>query len=113
VAAHPANITPTRAGHSVGRWENGVLVVDTVGFVPGVLSAPVLHSGRLHVVERFSLDPQTMTLTRRYVAEDPVYLEGQYTGSDTVRIADAPYAPDRCDERGFVDYSTEGRQGGR
>ena len=34
---HPANIKPTRAGHSIGRWENDVLVVDTVGFLPGVV----------------------------------------------------------------------------
>ena len=34
-----------------------MLVVDTVGFAPGVLSPPVLNSDKLHVVERFSLDP--------------------------------------------------------
>ena len=39
-AEHPANIEPSRRGHSTGRWENDVLVVDTVGFAPGVLSPP-------------------------------------------------------------------------
>jgi len=34
-AEHPSNIEPSRAGHSTGRWENDVLVVDTVGFAPG------------------------------------------------------------------------------
>ena len=29
---HPDHIVPTRAGHSIGRWEDGALVVDTVGF---------------------------------------------------------------------------------
>ena len=43
-AEHPANIAPTRAGHSIGRWENDVLVVDTVGFAPGVLTAADQHS---------------------------------------------------------------------
>jgi hypothetical protein len=109
-AKHPANIKPSRAGHSIGRWENDVLMVDTVGFAPGVLSAPVLHSDQLHVVERFSLDPKTMMLTRRYVAEDPVYLKGQYTGSDTVQVADQPYIDDRCKELGFVDYSKENQK---
>ena len=33
-----------------------MLIVDTVGFAPGVLSPPVLNSEKLHVVERFSLD---------------------------------------------------------
>jgi hypothetical protein len=104
---HPANVKPSRAGHSIGRWEGDVLVVDTVGFLPGVLNAPVRHSDRLHVVERFSLDPETMRLTRSYVAEDPVYLRGQYTGQDVVQIADAPYAQDNCKEQGFIDYSKE------
>ena len=106
---HPANIKPSRAGHSIGRWEGDVLVVDTIGFLPGVLNAPVRHSDKLHVVERFSLDPKTMALTREYVAEDPVYLKGRYTGSDIIHVADAPYAPGRCAELGTVNYSKEGQ----
>lgn len=106
-ATHPAKIKPSRAGHSIGRWENDVLIVDTVGFAPGVLSPPVLHSEQLHVVERFSLDTKAMTLTRSYAAEDPVYFKGQYAGSEVVQVADLPYNPDPCKELGFVDYSKE------
>jgi hypothetical protein len=109
LARHPTGIRPSRAGHSIGRWENDILIVDTVGFAPGVLSPPVLNSDRLHVVERFSLDPKTMVLTRSYVAEDPVYLKGQYAGSDAIQVADLPYKPDPCKELGFVDYSKEAR----
>jgi hypothetical protein len=108
-AKHPSNIKPSRAGHSIGRWENDVLVVDTVGIVPGVLSPPLLNSDRLHVVERFSLDTKTMMLTRSYTAEDPVYFKGQYAGSDVVQLADLPYKPDPCKELGFVDFSKEGQ----
>jgi hypothetical protein len=111
-ARHPAGIKPSRSGHSIGRWEDDVLIVDTVGFTPGVLSPPVPNSDTLHVVERFSLDPRTMTLTRSYAAEDPVYFTGQYTGSDTVQVADIPYGPDPCDEKGFIDYSKEGQKAG-
>jgi hypothetical protein len=107
---HPANIKPSRAGHSIGRWENDVLIVDTVGFAPGVLTGSVRHSDKLHVVERFSLDPKTMALTRRYEAEDAVYLKGKYTGSDTINVADAPYSPERCQELGLIDYSKEGQK---
>ena len=107
---HPAGVKATRAGHSIGRWDGDVLVVDTVGFLPGVLNAPVRHSDKLHVVERFSLDPKTMKLSRTYVAEDPMYLKGQYTGTDVVQVADAPYAQDHCKEQGFIVYS---KQGGR
>jgi hypothetical protein len=104
---HPANARPSRAGHSIGRWEGDVLVVDTAKFLPGVLNAPVRHGDKLHVVERFSLDPQTTRLTRSYVAEDPDYLKGQYSGSDVVEIADQSYTSDNCKEQGFIDYSKQ------
>jgi hypothetical protein len=104
---HPANIRPSRAGHSIGRWEGDVLVVDTVGFLPGFITTPVHHSDKLHVVERFSLDPKTFTLTRQYEAEDPIYLKGKYTGQDAIQLADAPYAEDKCKEQQFVDYSKQ------
>ena len=41
---HPPNVTPTRAGHSIGRWEGDVLVVDTVGFLPGILVDAVVEA---------------------------------------------------------------------
>ena len=98
MAAHPANIAPSYAGHSIGRWEGDVLVVDTVGFEPGVIAAPVKHSDQLHVVERFKLDTKAWTLVRDYVAEDPVYFTDKYIGSDTVLVADVPYEPHPCSE---------------
>ena len=104
---HANNIKPSRAGHSIGRWEGDTLVVDTVGFLPGFLSTPVRNSDKLHVVERFSLDPNTMALTRNYTAEDPVFLKGKYTGSDTILVADAPYNPGKCQELSFIDYSKQ------
>jgi hypothetical protein len=87
-----------------------VLVVDSVGFQPGVLSAPVRHGGKLHVVERFTLDPKTVKLTRTYVAEDPDYLKGQYTGSDVVGIADQGFTRDNCKDQTLVDYSKQSRE---
>jgi hypothetical protein len=105
--ARHANVAPSRAGHSVGRWEDDVLVVETTGFLPGVLNAPVRHSDRLRVVERFSLEPTTFKLTRSYEATDPVYLQGTYTGSDVIQVADAPYTADNCRELGLIDYSKE------
>ncbi len=108
VAEHPANLEPTRGGHSIGRWENDVLVVDTVGFASGFLNPPIANSEQLHVVERFTLDPNAMTLTRAYTATDPVYYTDEYTGSDTIGVADLPYAPDACAELTFVDFSADG-----
>jgi hypothetical protein len=104
---HPHGVKPSRAGHSIGHWEGDTLVVDTVGFSPGFLNTPVHNSEKLHVIERFVLDPNKMALTRSYVAEDPVYLKGKYTGSDTILVADAPYNPGKCKELNFIDYSKE------
>ncbi len=105
--APPANTKPTLAGHSIGRWEKDVLVVETTNFLPGVLNAPVRHSDQLRVVERFTLDPKTMRLTREYEATDPVYLMGTYTGRDVIQPADAPFAKDSCSEQKDINYSQQ------
>lgn len=96
--SHPDDIVPSYSGHSIGHWEGDVLVVDTVGFEPGVIAAPVRNSDQLHVVERFSLDPDTLELRRDFVAEDPVYFTDQYVGYDVVLPADVPWIPHPCDE---------------
>jgi len=105
VKDHPATVKLSRAGHSIGRWDGDVLVVDTARFLPGVLNGPVRNSDKLHVVERFSLDPKTLKLTRTYEADDPVYLKGVYKGRDVISVADAPYTQDHCKEQGFINYS--------
>ena len=95
---HPADVEPSFTGHSIGRWEGDVLVVDTVGFLPGVLTGTTPHSERLHVVERFSLDPQTLALSRSYTAEDPLYFMESYTGSDVLLPSEVPYDPEPCED---------------
>jgi hypothetical protein len=64
----------------------------------------------LSTVERFSLDPDKMQLTRSYTAEDPVYFKGQFAGSDVIGVADLPYKPDPCKELGFLDYSKDAKK---
>ena len=99
---HTNDITPSRAGHSIGRWEGDTLVVDTVGFSEGFLRAGggglAKHSDRMHSVERFAYDAETQGLTRSYTAEDPLYFEGVYTGQDTVYPSDVPFEPYACVE---------------
>ena len=96
MAAHPANVAPSREGHSIGRWENDVLVVDTVGFLPGTLLGNTPHSAQLHVVERFSIDAATNALKREVRAEDPLFFTEPRTRTDTMLLSTVPYAAEAC-----------------
>ena len=99
---HPDDIVPGRAGHSIGRWEDGALIVDTVGFEEGfIVAGPgglVPHSEDLHIVEHFTYDAETQGLTRSYTAEDPRYFNGTYAGQHTVYPSDVPFEPYACVE---------------
>ena len=75
-----------------------MLVVDTVGFEPGVIAAPVRNSDQLHIVERFSLDPKTWALTRDYVADGSRLLHGPVRRPRQVLVADVPYEAHPCNE---------------
>ncbi|MDR0781522.1 MAG: hypothetical protein LBF16_12655 [Pseudomonadales bacterium] len=98
MAAHPATIVPSNTGHSIGHWEGDTLVVDTVGFEAGVLSPPSRNSDQLHVVERFTLDPVTLSLRREFSATDPVYFTQPYAGADIVLLSDVPFERHPCEE---------------
>jgi hypothetical protein len=104
VAEHPADIAPSVTGHSIGHWDNDVLIVDTVGFAPGVLSADTatMHSARLHVVERFGFDRERGALRREYAADDALYFTGEYRGADAVYPADLPYETPSCNDLSYV-----------
>jgi hypothetical protein len=56
---HSENPKPTWFGESVGRYENGELVIDTVGFIEHPLSFvdnfTTPHTKDLHVVERWKI----------------------------------------------------------
>jgi hypothetical protein len=104
--AHPADLQASRTGHSIGRWEDDVLIVDTVGFEAGIISTMasqgfVPNSDQLHVVERFTLNDEKDVLTRSYVAEDSVYLAEPFTGMDVVQVADLRYEPYNCDDKAY------------
>jgi hypothetical protein len=95
---HPADITPSYAGHSIGNWEGDTLVVDTIGFEPGVLSPPTRSSSRLHIVERFSLDTGKMALKREFTVTDPIYLAAPYESFDVMYPAETPFEAQVCKE---------------
>jgi hypothetical protein len=75
-AEHPADLEPSRHGHSVGRWDGDTLVVDSIGFAPNPsglgLSAP--SSPGKHTVERLTLTEDRTRLRYEVTVEDPMYL---------------------------------------
>jgi len=63
---------PTNGGHSVGRYENSELVVDTTGFTNGrVAFGNGLRSPESHLTERYKLSPDGNRLTVTYTWSDP------------------------------------------
>ncbi len=97
---HPENITPNWIGHSIGWWEEDVLVVDTIGYTmaPGRGNGN-FHSEQLHSVERFSLDTENWVINRSYVAEDSLFWANTIASNDTVYLSGLPYEPYSCDDR--------------
>jgi len=90
----------THQGHSIGRWEGDVLVVDTTHFADnGSGSARGIRSGaEKHLVERFSLDPGRTSLTYSFVLEDPEYLAEPVRGElQSAYRPDLDFRPVPCD----------------
>ncbi len=97
--SHPDDLVPSIVGHSIGKWEGDTLVVDTIGFAEGYLSATgraVKHSEEMHVVERFSLSEDGNRLDRTYIVNDPLYLTAPYEGSDFVVRTSFPFQEYDC-----------------
>ncbi len=73
---HPANVTPSHYGHSIGWWEGDTLVVDTVGFNEGFWfdrrGSP--HTDQLRTLERFTRT-DFATIKYEVTIDDP----GAYT----------------------------------
>lgn len=58
--SHPADPDPSFHGHSVGHWEGGTLVIDTIGLLPQAYLAVneavgVPNNGDMHIVEHLHL----------------------------------------------------------
>lgn len=87
-AAHPARPFPQRNGHSIGHWEEDVLVVDTVG-IKATTFGSVPHSDRVHVVERIqaidngSALRNELTITDPVMYSEPVVVQQYYRAAPT------------------------------
>ncbi len=81
---HP-DAEPSFNGHSIGKWEGDTLVVDTVGIKTTVPLMPgMYHSDKLHITERFALDPKDPDVMRvQITVDDPEALAKPYTNTLT------------------------------
>jgi hypothetical protein len=90
----------TNQGHSVGRWEDEILVVDTTHFADHRIgNARGVSSGsQKHLVERFELNSDGTGLTYRFELEDPEYLSAPVTGElQSAYRPDLGFEPIECD----------------
>jgi hypothetical protein len=75
--ALPAEVDETSTGTSVGRWDEGTLVVETVGldrdnqFLGPAYVSPLKIGRDARIIERFSLkDPDTLQISLRITAPE-------------------------------------------
>ena len=78
---HPENLEPTPAGHSIGWYEDGALVVETVGVTPSLVDDQLtLHSSaQARSVERYRPIADGRRLDTYFTLTDPVMLQSPLT----------------------------------
>ena len=90
---HPAgdDLLPSYTGHSIGHWEGGTLVIDTVGLRDDMIvdRTGIVLSGEAHVVERVRRVNPT-TLTDQITITDPVAFTRPWTVTKTYRLQPGP-----------------------
>ena len=96
---HPTRWTPNGQGHSVARYDNGDLVVDTIGLTPGNVTAGGRRTPETHLGERFHLSADGRQLTITYTWQDPkIYVKPHSYSLVFERLPEGSYAiEDWCD----------------
>ncbi len=80
---HPEDGELTNQGHSIGRWEGDVLVVETTQLEqhPSALIDGAPMGSRRTIIERFSLSEDRRRLLIEFIVEDPDYLAEPFAGT--------------------------------
>jgi hypothetical protein len=74
---HPENLEPSLLGHSIGRWDGDMLVIDSIGFAaPPAGVTGVLFGAGKHLEERLSLTEDRLHLRYEFTLMDADYLGG-------------------------------------
>jgi hypothetical protein len=107
---HSEHVTPSWFGESIGHYENGTLVVDTIGLSTKnsyIDNFRTPHTEKLHVVERFTIDPDGKNMTAIVTVEDPDTFNGPLTMQQRWFKVDAPMRETVCAENN-LDYFNQG-----
>jgi len=96
--AHSANVKPSWYGESVGRYEGGALVIDTVGFNDKTFvdNFRTPHSEKLHLVERLRLVEDGKFIEAEVTIEDPAIFINPLHVTKRARRVEATLAEWRC-----------------
>ena len=99
-------------GTSIGRWEGGTLVAETIGFSPlTTIERGIPHSDKMRIVERFRLtDPDTMNIETTIT--DAEVLAAPYTTTRTLaRHRDWTISEYICEENNRNSVDAGGKAG--
>ncbi len=108
---HSEHVTPSWFGESIGHYENGdTLVVDTVGLSTQPYSYidnfRTPHSEKLHVVERFTIEPGGKFMSALVTVEDPDTFNAPLTMTRRWFRFDGPMLETVCSENN-IDFPNQ------
>lgn len=93
-------VEPSIQGHSIGRWDGEVLVIESAKFADHAVGTGFgLPSGaQKTLVERLYLDEDRTTLSYEFELSDPEFIKEPMTGKITwVHTPGTTFAPEPCD----------------
>jgi hypothetical protein len=99
---HSTNVKPSWFRESIGHYEGGdTLVVDTIGLSTDksyIDNFRTPHTEKLHVVERFTIEPDGKNLTAVAIVDDPDTFNGPLAMKQRWFKVDAPIQETVCAE---------------
>ena len=97
---HSANPKPSWYGESIGRYENGALVIDTIAFNDKTFvdNYRTPHTDKLHVVEHWQLADGGKMLEARFTVEDPGAFAAPWSGLQRYRRVQETMGEQVCAE---------------
>jgi hypothetical protein len=99
---HSENPKPTWFGESVGHYENGELVIDTIGFVEHAYSFVdnyrTPHTKDLHLVERWRIVDGGNAIEATVTVEDPGAFNAPWSGMARWQKVNRPMIESICAE---------------